>query len=152
VSFQAFFPCSTRCTILLISACSYYVCVAMSHEASLFLSLPKDVRLMVYEQLQPSNKYVRLSNQPDQDPGCAILVARSIEFSILATCRIIHNEAHRLPMKIMQDALSRSSLQILLPMRGNAAEMVVLFLGAVRDHVKRLCQTYGPSSRRDTYN
>ncbi|EAT81871.1 hypothetical protein SNOG_10477 [Parastagonospora nodorum SN15] len=76
----------------------------MSHPALPFFSLPKHVRLLVYEQLESSNKYVHLSNQPDQDPDCAILT--------------------------MQDALSRSSMQILLPMRGNAAETVVLFLGA----------------------
>lgn len=107
---------------------------------------------MVYEQLQPSNKYVRLSNQSDQDPGCAILVARSIDVSIMGTCRTIHDEAHGLLMKIMQQALSRSSVQILLQMRGNAADMVILFLSALREHVKRLCQTYGPRGIRDKYN
>ncbi|KAH3913397.1 hypothetical protein HBI56_084020 [Parastagonospora nodorum] len=51
------------------------VCVTMSHPALPFFSLPKHVRLLVYEQLESSNKYVHLSNQPDQDPDCAILVA-----------------------------------------------------------------------------
>ena len=40
----------------------------------------------------------------------------------------IHAEAHGLLMKIMQVALSRSSVQIFLPMRGNPADMLVLFL------------------------
>jgi hypothetical protein len=47
----------------------------MSRKALPFLRLPKDIRLMVYEQLQPRNKYVRLSNNPEQDANCAIIVA-----------------------------------------------------------------------------
>jgi hypothetical protein len=78
----------------------------MSQKAFPFLKLSKDIRL-VYEQLQPRNKYVCLSNNPKQDGNCAVIVVRSIEVGILTTCRLIHEEPHAVLLRTMKKALAK---------------------------------------------
>jgi hypothetical protein len=91
---------------------------------------------MVYEKLQPCNKYVRLSNNSDQDTNCAIIIARSLDIAILPTYSLINEGTHAVLMKTMEVMLSKCSLQNLLPLRGNYYDMIVLFLSAVKEQVK----------------
>jgi hypothetical protein len=118
-----------------------------------FLRLPTDIRFMVYDLLEPSNKYVRLSNQPFRDPNSAILVIRSFDFSILATCKTVNEEASRILHTAAKGILSQCALQILLPTKEETTEdTVVLFLSAVREHRKKLRNKHGVNENRDKLN
>jgi hypothetical protein len=119
-----------------------------------FLRLPKDIRFMVYDLLKPGSKYVRLSQnyQPFCDPDCAILVIRSLDLAILATCRTINEEAKAILHKATREMLSKCALQILLPTPATVEtteDLLVLFLVAVHEHRKRLGNRYGTSENQD---
>jgi hypothetical protein len=105
---------------------------------------------MVYDLLKPSNKYVRLSNQPDFDPNGAILVIRSFDLAILATCKTVNEEASGMLHTSAKRILSKCALQILRPTDIEAAEdTVVLFLSAVRKHRKKLRNKHGVNNNGD---
>jgi hypothetical protein len=109
---------------------------------------------MVYDLLEPSSKYVRLSqnHQPFRDPDCAILVIRSLDLAILATCRTINEEAKAILHKATREMLSKCALQILLPTPTTVEtteDLLVLFLVAVHEHRKRLGNKYGTSENQD---
>jgi hypothetical protein len=72
-----------------------------------------------------------------------------MKIDILPTCRLIHDEAHVVLLKTMRKALAKCSLQILLCLRGNYLDMIVVFLSALKEHVRRLCKDYGPRGSRD---
>jgi hypothetical protein len=121
----------------------------MQAEPFPFLRLPRDIRLMVYERLQPSNKHVRLSNHPDNDPDCAILIVRSLDTAILASCRLINEEARGIWVKTAKQMISSCSAQILLPAQDSAENMVALFLAAVKDQLTAFHYEVGPRGSQD---
>lgn len=124
---------------------------SMQAEPFPFLGLPRDIRLMVYERLQPSNKHVRLSNHPDNDPDCAILVVRSLDTAILASCRLINKEARGIWVKTAKQMISSCSAQILLPAQESAKNMVALFLAAVKDQFRAFHYEVGPRGSQDKF-
>lgn len=122
----------------------------MSEKPFPFLRLPKDIRFMVYELLQPNNnKHIRLSNEPERDPYCAVLVVRTMNMSILQTCKTINEEAKGLLYKTARQLFTKCAAQIILP-KGDAEEnMVTTFLGAVKDSYKSLCTAHGARGSSD---
>lgn len=115
-----------------------------------FLRLPKDIRFMIYELLQPNNnKHVRISNNPDREMYCAVLVIRSINMSILRTCKAINDEASSLLYKTARQLFTTCAAQIILPKGDEQENMITTFLGAVKDSYKGLCNAYGPRGTQD---
>ncbi|KAH7380300.1 hypothetical protein DE146DRAFT_671043 [Phaeosphaeria sp. MPI-PUGE-AT-0046c] len=122
----------------------------MSEKPFQFLRLPKDIRFMVYELLQPrNNKHILLSNAPERDPHCAILVVRTMDMSMLRTCKTVNDEARGLLYKTARQLFTTCAAQIILP-KGDAQEnMVTTFLGAVQDSYKSLCAAHGARGIRE---
>ena len=108
---------------------------------------------MIYDllALRPTNKHVRLSNEPANDPHCAIIVIRSLDLSILRTCKTVHDEAQGILVRLAKGMLSTCALQILRPVSSDH-DMIVLFLCAIRDHFKTLCTMYGTRGSRDKFS
>lgn len=117
-----------------------------------FLRLPKDIRFMIYDLLQPNtNKHIRISNDPERDPYCAVLVVRTFDMAILRTCKTVNDEARALLYKTARQLFTKCAAQIVLP-KGDAQEnMITTFLGAVKDSYKSLCATHGARGSQDMF-
>jgi hypothetical protein len=58
-----------------------------------FKDMPKELRLIVYERMGPSNEHVQLSRSKNGTPVSAVLVVPCISTAILRTSKTIHAEA-----------------------------------------------------------
>lgn len=67
--------------------------------------LPKELRLMIYAQLPRKAKHVKLHLRNDHrsDSPCVILITRSVPTFILATCKLVHEEARTIVKNIIQE-------------------------------------------------
>jgi hypothetical protein len=109
-----------------------------------FLDLPVELRVLVYQQLSPSNKHVRISNAPNSNRDDAVLVLRSEPTPILRTCKTIYTEAHSIIREALRHVQARPLVQIVLPMDiGETEIMVVLFLRAIHTRYGQLCANGG---------
>jgi hypothetical protein len=58
-----------------------------------FMDLPIELRLIVYENMQPTNMHVPISRDPHDSTAQALLVVHGINTGILLTCKSVYQEA-----------------------------------------------------------
>jgi hypothetical protein len=76
-----------------------------------FLSLPIELRLMIYERLSRTLKHHTLQSPPENDP--VTFITRSIDLSIMRTCKTIYNEAHRVIRRVLRNFIESASPKLI---------------------------------------
>lgn len=72
-----------------------------------FLSLPIEIRLMIYERLSRTLKHHTLQSPPENDP--VTFITRSIDLSIMRTCKTIYDEGHKVIRRVLRNFIESAS-------------------------------------------